>query len=141
MPQIPATSIFINAASAGVDAHYGAAETFDSLLAAEGDTISLDVVASGGAGDCASGFFTSGECYCLHPWIDNHLFHLLRFDQERLKNALVEAGAAKYLFNRERALGNVGRVFEQADIARKPVPGERGDEIEARSGTPRAQRR
>jgi hypothetical protein len=56
--------------------------------------------------------FTSGECDCPHPWINNHFFHLLRFDQERLKNALVEAGAATNLFNRERTLRNVGSVFQ-----------------------------
>ena len=76
-------------------------------------------VACGGAGDCASGFFTSGECDCPHPWIDNHLFHLLRFDQERLKNALVEAGSAKDLFNRERTLRNVGRVFQESHVSRQ----------------------
>src|SRR5205814_8118084 len=76
-------------------------------------------VACGGAGDRASGFFTSGERDCLHPWIDNYLFYLLRFDQECLKNALVEAGSAKNLFNRERTLGNVGGVFQESHVSRQ----------------------
>src|SRR4029077_14746090 len=40
------------------------------------------------------------------------------FDEQRLKNAFIESGAAKDLFNRERALRHVGGVLEQADIAR-----------------------
>ena len=44
--------------------------------------------------------------------------HLLGFDQQGLKHAFRETGAAKNIFNRERALRNVGGVFEQNDIAR-----------------------
>ena len=39
------------------------------------------------------------------------------FDEQRLKNAFVKTGAAKDFFDRERALRNVGRVFEQADVS------------------------
>src|ERR1700676_4110018 len=53
----------------------------------------------GDARDCASRALASGKRYRFHPWIDNYFFHLLRFDEQRLKNPFVETGATKDLFD------------------------------------------
>ena len=70
-----------------------------------------------GACNCTARPLTTRKRDRLHAWIDNYLFDLLGFDEQCLKNAFIESGAAKDLFNRERALRHVGGVLEQADIA------------------------
>ena len=51
--------------------------------------------------------------------------HLVGLDQQGLEDALGESGAAEDLLDRERALGDVGGVLEQADVARHRAPARR----------------
>src|SRR5207253_4933990 len=62
-------------------------------------------------------YFATGQGYCFYPRIDNQLFNLIGLDKQRLKNSLVESCATEKLLNRQRALRNVGRVFENPDVA------------------------
>src|SRR5581483_1996092 len=74
--------------------------------------------APGHARDRAPRFFASSERHRLHAKIDNYLFGLARFDEQRLKNSLWKTGAAEDVFNCERALRNVRGMLEQTDISR-----------------------
>ena len=65
----------------------------------------------------AAGAFAAGQGDRFDARIIDDLRRLFRFDQQRLKNAFVETCATKNIFNRERALRNIGGVFEQADVA------------------------
>ena len=66
----------------------------------------------------AAGTLAAGKRDRFDALIDDHFFGLSRFNQQCLKNTVVESGATKYLLNRERALWHVGRVFEQSHIPR-----------------------
>src|ERR1700726_2895545 len=48
--------------------------------------------ARGGARDSASRALASGKRDRFYAWIDNYFFHLLRFDEQRLKNPFVKTG-------------------------------------------------
>ena len=72
----------------------------------------------GGAGDFASGAFAPRQRDRFHARVLDHRAGLLGFDEQRLKHAFRETCPSKNIFNRERALRNVGGVFEQTDIAR-----------------------
>ena len=67
---------------------------------------------------CASRFFAPGEGHRLNARIDNRLFHLCGFNQERLKDTVFESGATNDLFNRKRALRHVGGMFQDTDVSR-----------------------
>jgi hypothetical protein len=73
--------------------------------------------ATGGARYRTTCALASGKGDCFHPRIANDLFDGLILDQQGLKNSVFKSGITKNIFNGEGALRNVGRVFEQADIA------------------------
>ena len=63
--------------------------------------------------------------------------HRVRLDQQRLEHPLGRARPPEQILQRQRALGDVGRVFEQADVARAPAPARRSGSP-ARTGSSRA---
>jgi hypothetical protein len=67
--------------------------------------------------DGASGGLAAGEGDCGDPFVAKDGFDLTDFEQEGLKGASREAGAADQRLDGERALRDVGRVLEQRDIA------------------------
>ena len=73
--------------------------------------------ASGCAAHGTAGFFASRECDRFDSWIDNQLLHPVGLDEKGLKNAFIKSGPAKNLFNGERALRNIGRMFEETDVS------------------------
>src|SRR5205085_4374527 len=61
--------------------------------------------------------FASRKCYGCDARIRDDSFDLIRSGEQCLKRALHESGASKNVFDRERALGNVGSVLEDADVS------------------------
>ena len=96
----------------------------ERIAAAEFEHAFLDLP-RGGAGDFAAGALASRQRDRFHARVFDHCARLLGFDEQGLKHAFRETGAPKNIFNRERALRNIGGVFEQADIARHQ--GRRGE--------------
>src|SRR5205814_3881777 len=62
-------------------------------------------------------FFAACQRDRLYTRVDNYLFDLLWFDEERLENAVIESRAAKYLFNGKCALRHIGRMLQQTDVS------------------------
>jgi len=88
------------------------------IAAAELEHALFDL-ARGSARHCAPGFFAARQRHRFNAWIDNYFFHLIRLDEQRLKNTVVESDAAKDFFNGQRALRNIRRVLQQSDVARQ----------------------
>ena len=84
----------------------GARHHDECVAAAEFEHAFFDV-ARGDAGHGAAGFLAAGERDRFHARIDNYLFNLFRFDEERLKNAVIKSRATKYLFNGKCALRHI----------------------------------
>ncbi len=72
---------------------------------------------SGLRGDGAAGGLGAGEGDGGDARVGEDAFDLSGFDEERLEGAAGEAGAADERFDGERALGDVGGVLEEADVA------------------------
>ena len=72
---------------------------------------------SGLRGDGAAGGLAAGDGDGGDALVGEDGLHLAGFDEQRLEGAAGEAGAADQGFDGERALGHVGGVLEQADVA------------------------
>ena len=72
---------------------------------------------SGLGGDGAACGFAAGEGDGGDALVGEDGFDLAGFDEEGLEGAAGKAGAADEGFDGERALGDVGGVLEQADVA------------------------
>ena len=90
----------------------------EGVAAAELEHAFLDL-ARRRARHCAPGFFAAGQRHRFDAWIDNHFFHLIRFDQQCLENAVMESSAAKDLFNGQRTLRDIRCMLEQSDVTRQ----------------------
>ena len=103
----------------GLDRRFeiGARHDDERVAAAQFENTLLDL-ARGGARHFAAGAFAAGQRHGFHARIVDQAPRLFRLDEQRLKNAFLESGSAKNIFDRQGALRNVRRVFEQADIAR-----------------------
>ena len=88
----------------------------EGIAAAEFEDGLLDEP-SGLGGDGAAGGFAAGEGDGGDALVGEHHLHLAGFDEQRLERAAGKAGAAHQGFDGERALGHVGGVLEQADVA------------------------
>jgi hypothetical protein len=60
--------------------------------------------------------FAPGQRHRLHALIGNDGLDPVGADEQRLEHALGGARAAEQILERERALRDVGRVFEQGDV-------------------------
>ena len=76
----------------------------------------LFYLATSRARDGAASTFAAGKCDRFHSWVANDFFDRFIFDQECLEHAGTQTGVAKNLFNGERALRNIGGMFEHANI-------------------------
>ena len=79
--------------------------------------------------DGAAGGLGAGEGDGGDAGVVEEVLYLAGLDEEGLEDAAGEAGAADQCFNGERALGDVGGVLEEADVAGHERGGEEAEDL------------